>query len=186
MQATWSQPVAEAVVFSNDFANRRERPRRPWATSTRQACRMGRKTGCLSSHPTRRTSRSFECRTPPTRPLLTLVTTNAGGAATAKPPRASERSRETLAASIRWSQTSFSTTLIPTASTWLRPGRPLSEQVRTRRLEQHHTGASYESSWGATNRTPTVNDPRCGQLRSTRATSAGTCGGHHRELWGRR
>jgi hypothetical protein len=29
MQATWSQPVAEVVVFSNDFASRRERPRRP-------------------------------------------------------------------------------------------------------------------------------------------------------------
>jgi hypothetical protein len=51
MQATWSQPVTEVVVFSNDLARRRDRPRRPWATSTRQACRMGRKTGCLSSHP---------------------------------------------------------------------------------------------------------------------------------------
>lgn len=59
MQATWSQPPADLVVFSNDFASRRDRPRRPWATSTRQACRMGRKTGCLSSHPTRRTSRSW-------------------------------------------------------------------------------------------------------------------------------
>jgi hypothetical protein len=39
--------VAEVVVFSNDFAIRRERPRRPWATSTRQACRMGRSTGDL-------------------------------------------------------------------------------------------------------------------------------------------
>jgi hypothetical protein len=29
MQATWSQPVAEVVVFSNDFANRRDRPKRP-------------------------------------------------------------------------------------------------------------------------------------------------------------
>lgn len=28
MQATWTQPVAEAVVLSNDFASRRERPRR--------------------------------------------------------------------------------------------------------------------------------------------------------------
>jgi hypothetical protein len=28
MQATWSQPVAEVVVFSNDFARRRERPMR--------------------------------------------------------------------------------------------------------------------------------------------------------------
>ena len=56
MQATWSHPVSEAVEFSNDFARRRERPRRPCATSTRQACRMGRKTGCLSSHPTLRTS----------------------------------------------------------------------------------------------------------------------------------
>jgi hypothetical protein len=27
MQATWSQPVAEVVVFSKDFARRRERPR---------------------------------------------------------------------------------------------------------------------------------------------------------------
>jgi hypothetical protein len=54
------QPArADVVVFSNDFANRRERPRRPWATSTRHAWRMGRKTGCLSSHPTRRTSRSW-------------------------------------------------------------------------------------------------------------------------------
>ena len=34
MQATWSQPVAEVVVFSNDFASRRARPSRPWATST--------------------------------------------------------------------------------------------------------------------------------------------------------
>jgi hypothetical protein len=59
MQATWSQPVAEAVVFSNDFARRRERPRVPWATSTRQASRIGRNTGCLSSHPTRRISRSW-------------------------------------------------------------------------------------------------------------------------------
>src|SRR3954463_2595624 len=42
MQAIWSQPVAE-VVFSNDFASRRARPSRPWATSTRQAWRMGRK-----------------------------------------------------------------------------------------------------------------------------------------------
>jgi len=64
MQATWSQPVAEVVVFSNDFARRRERPRRPWATSTLQACRMGRKVGCLSSHPTRRTSRTW-CRPRP-------------------------------------------------------------------------------------------------------------------------
>ena len=46
-------------MFSNDFASRRERPKRPWATSTRQACRMGRNTGCLSSHPTRRISRSW-------------------------------------------------------------------------------------------------------------------------------
>jgi len=30
MQATWSQPVAEAVVFSNNFASRRERPL-PWS-----------------------------------------------------------------------------------------------------------------------------------------------------------
>ncbi|MFZ2015474.1 MAG: hypothetical protein WAV00_16780 [Nocardioides sp.] len=36
MQATWSQPIAELVVFSNDFATRRERPRRPWATWPRQ------------------------------------------------------------------------------------------------------------------------------------------------------
>src|SRR6478672_2587321 len=35
MQATWSQPVAEEEVFSNDFASRRACPRRPWATSTR-------------------------------------------------------------------------------------------------------------------------------------------------------
>lgn len=28
-QATWSHPVAEVVVFSNDFAKGRERPRRP-------------------------------------------------------------------------------------------------------------------------------------------------------------
>lgn len=28
-------------MFSNDFARRRDRPRRPWATSTRHACRMG-------------------------------------------------------------------------------------------------------------------------------------------------
>src|SRR3712207_1550533 len=41
MQATSSQPVAEAVVSSNDFARRRARPSRPWATSTRQAWRMG-------------------------------------------------------------------------------------------------------------------------------------------------
>src|SRR5437763_12088060 len=46
-----SQPVAEVVVFSNDFARRRARPSRPWATSTRQAWRIGRNTGCLSSHP---------------------------------------------------------------------------------------------------------------------------------------
>src|SRR5215218_4056140 len=59
MQATWSQPVAEVVVFSNDFASRRARPSRPWATSTRQAWRMGRNTGCLSFHPTRRTSRPW-------------------------------------------------------------------------------------------------------------------------------
>lgn len=51
--------MGDVVVFSNAFANRRARPRRPWATSTRQACRMGRNTGCLSSHPTRRTSRSW-------------------------------------------------------------------------------------------------------------------------------
>src|SRR4051795_9629753 len=55
MQATWSQPVAEVVVFSNDFASRRARPSRPWATSTRQAWRIGRNTGCLSSPPTRPT-----------------------------------------------------------------------------------------------------------------------------------
>ena len=65
MWATWSQPVAEAVVFSNDFVSRRERPRRPWATSTRQACWMGRNTGCLSSQPTRRTSRSAKLRPNP-------------------------------------------------------------------------------------------------------------------------
>jgi hypothetical protein len=35
MQATWSQPVAEVVVLSNDLASRRARPSRPWATSTR-------------------------------------------------------------------------------------------------------------------------------------------------------
>lgn len=29
MQATWSQPVAEVVAFSNDFANREERPQAP-------------------------------------------------------------------------------------------------------------------------------------------------------------
>jgi hypothetical protein len=45
MQAIWSQPVAEVVVFSNDFASRRARPSRPWATSTRQAWRMGVATG---------------------------------------------------------------------------------------------------------------------------------------------
>ena len=56
---TWSQPVAEMVVFSNDLARRQDRPRRLCATSTRQACRMGRKTGCLSSHPTLWTSRSW-------------------------------------------------------------------------------------------------------------------------------
>jgi hypothetical protein len=62
MQATWSQPVADVVVFSNDLASRRQRPRRPCATSTRQAWRMGRNSGCLSSHPTRRTSKP--CRRP--------------------------------------------------------------------------------------------------------------------------
>lgn len=51
MRATWSQRVAEVVVFSNDFARRRELPRRPWATSTCQACLMGRNTGCLSFPP---------------------------------------------------------------------------------------------------------------------------------------
>lgn len=56
MQATCSHPVADAVVPSNDFASRRLRPMRPCATSTRHACLMGRNTGCLSSHPTRRTS----------------------------------------------------------------------------------------------------------------------------------
>ncbi len=33
MHATWSQPVAEVVVFSNDFASRRARPRRPWVSA---------------------------------------------------------------------------------------------------------------------------------------------------------
>jgi hypothetical protein len=37
------QPVADVVVFSNDFASRRERPRRPWATSTRQGVSDGAK-----------------------------------------------------------------------------------------------------------------------------------------------
>ena len=46
-------------MFSNDLASRRLRPSRPCATSTRQACRMGRNTGCLSSQPTRRTSKSW-------------------------------------------------------------------------------------------------------------------------------
>lgn len=53
---TWSQPVAEEVVFSNYLASRRQRPRRPCATFTRQAWRMGRNTGCSSAQPTRRTS----------------------------------------------------------------------------------------------------------------------------------
>lgn len=47
MQATWSQPVAEVVVFSKDFARRRERPRRPWATSTRQGVPDGSEGGLL-------------------------------------------------------------------------------------------------------------------------------------------
>jgi hypothetical protein len=71
MQAPWSRPVAEVVVFSNDLARRRERPRRPWAASTRHACRIGRKSGCLSSQPTRRTSRSW-CR--PSAPEAAAVT----------------------------------------------------------------------------------------------------------------
>src|SRR5665647_2402077 len=48
MQATGSQPVPEVVVFSNEFASRRERLRGPWATSTRQARRgqvQGQKSG---------------------------------------------------------------------------------------------------------------------------------------------
>ena len=35
MQATWSQPVAEVVVFSIDFASRRDRPRHPWDLEAR-------------------------------------------------------------------------------------------------------------------------------------------------------
>ena len=51
MQATWSQTVAEAVVFSKDLASLRQRHRRPRATATRQACRTGRNTGCSSFPP---------------------------------------------------------------------------------------------------------------------------------------
>jgi hypothetical protein len=45
MQATWSQPVAEAVVFSNDFARRRERPGAftrwwPWPRTHRRPTRQ--------------------------------------------------------------------------------------------------------------------------------------------------
>jgi hypothetical protein len=47
-QATWSQPVAEVVVFSNEFARRRERPRRPWASSTRQRAGWGGKAGVVA------------------------------------------------------------------------------------------------------------------------------------------
>ena len=62
MEATCSHPVAEVTVFSKQRARRRLRTRWPWATSTRQAWRMGRKTLAPyslrggSSHPTRRTS----------------------------------------------------------------------------------------------------------------------------------
>jgi hypothetical protein len=34
MQAAWSRPVAEVVVFSNDVASRRARPSRPWVSTT--------------------------------------------------------------------------------------------------------------------------------------------------------
>jgi hypothetical protein len=44
MEATYSHPVAEVTVFSKQRARRRRRTRWPWATSTRQAWRMGRKT----------------------------------------------------------------------------------------------------------------------------------------------
>jgi len=62
MHATCSQPVAEPTVFSNDFAILRARPIFPWATSTRQACRIGRNTADFVSQPTRRTW--TPCRAP--------------------------------------------------------------------------------------------------------------------------
>ena len=62
MEATCSHPVADATVFSKQRARRRRRTSCPWATSTRQAWRRGRKilAPCSlrggSSQPTRRTS----------------------------------------------------------------------------------------------------------------------------------
>lgn len=69
--AMCSHPVADAEVFSKDLASRRARPSRPWATSTRQACRMGRNTGCLSLQPTRRTS--TPCARPRFRPAAAVT-----------------------------------------------------------------------------------------------------------------
>lgn len=43
MQATCSQPLAESSVFSKDWASRRLRMSRLWATSTFQAWGMGMK-----------------------------------------------------------------------------------------------------------------------------------------------
>ncbi|HEY8720932.1 hypothetical protein [Pengzhenrongella sp.] len=48
--ASRNQADPDLVVFSNDFAKRRDLPSRPWATSTRHACAIGLNTGCLSSH----------------------------------------------------------------------------------------------------------------------------------------
>jgi hypothetical protein len=54
--------LARGASSCDGLESLRLRPRRPCATSTRHACRMGRNTCCLSSHPTRRISTS--CRWP--------------------------------------------------------------------------------------------------------------------------
>jgi hypothetical protein len=60
--ATCSHPDAEPIEFSMLFARRRDRPMRSCATSTRQACLMGRNVEDFSSQPTRRTSAPTDAR----------------------------------------------------------------------------------------------------------------------------
>jgi thioredoxin-dependent peroxiredoxin len=57
--AACSQPAAELVVFSNDFASLRDLPMRPCATSTCYACGSGRSVDDLSGQNTLRTSTPY-------------------------------------------------------------------------------------------------------------------------------
>ncbi|GHJ60184.1 hypothetical protein NOK12_27020 [Nocardioides sp. OK12] len=83
MQATWSQPADEVVVFSNDFASRRERPSWSWPVLTRQAYRMGFSSAQCSS------VRSVEYRLRHTVPIQPMSTVTANRDTPSEPSGAS-------------------------------------------------------------------------------------------------